>query len=221
MRLADPPSRSAWEVDGGPRAGLGVGPTTALLQRPLPWPQDREGPDPHHRVLVPEEWSPAGPFEPLPRCRFRHDSSRSCVRVWGRENVHGEILTEMMPAGARPSGTLQTFRADPSTRRHHSHFYCNVLLERALDSVGKRYRLFPRRYKVVHYGYSPWAEGDSALEEVVVLKLHGSIDWFDRRQYSALEKYRREDFGLEGTDHPVFKTSEPLRVVRLVDGPRF
>ena len=52
------------------------------------------------------------------------------------------------------------------------------------------------------------------VEEVVVLKLHGSIDWFDRRQYSASEKYRREEFDLAGEDHPVFKTSEPLRVMR-------
>ncbi len=146
------------------------------------------------------------------------DGNESQVVV---KTLIGEILTEMMPAQdsipelyrhfaqiLRPGDIILTFNYD-------------VLLERALDSVGKRYRLFPRRYKVVHYGYSPWAEGDSALEEVVVLKLHGSIDWFDRRQYSALEKYRREDFGLEGTDHPVFKTSEPLRVVRLVDGPRF
>ncbi|MFZ0961626.1 MAG: SIR2 family protein [Terriglobia bacterium] len=146
------------------------------------------------------------------------DGNESQVAV---KTLIGEILTAVMPTqdsipkiykqfalALRPGDIILTFNYD-------------VLLERALDAIGKPYRLFPNRYKVVHLGYSPWAEVDMSREEVVVLKLHGSIDWFDRRQYSASEKYRREEFNLAGEDHPVFKTSEALRVIPLVDGPRF
>ncbi len=146
------------------------------------------------------------------------DGNESQVVV---KTLIGEILTELMPREDSIPELYKQFARTLQPGDFVLTFNYDVLLERALDAVGKRYRLFPQRFKVVHPGYSPWAEVDSSQEEVVVLKLHGSIDWFDRQQYSALEKDRRETFRLDGAVHPVFKTTEALRVVPLLDGPRF
>lgn len=96
-------------------------------------------------------------------------------------------------------------------------FNYDILLERALDRVGKPYRLFPSRYTSV----GKWgATVDSSRDEVIVLKLHGSIDWFDRRDYRLQE----EEFSRNGVSgkpaHPIFNNSG-VRVSPLVAGPRF
>jgi hypothetical protein len=67
-----------------------------------------------------------------------------------------------------PNDVVITFNYDP-------------LLERALDAVGKPYRLFSSRYKSVHEP-SGIVEDDSR-DEVIVFKVHGSIDWFDRSEF--------------------------------------
>jgi hypothetical protein len=121
----------------------------------------------------------------------------------------GEILTEKTPlpdkvpelyrrfaAGLRPDDLVLTFNYD-------------VLLERALDSVGKPYRMFPQRLRNVtkSVGVPDWdiAEDDPLGEEVVILKMHGSIDWFERPE------------NIVGLD-PVFDNAESLGVVPLLDG---
>jgi hypothetical protein len=97
-------------------------------------------------------------------------------------------------------------------------FNYDVVLERALEIVGKPFRLFPDRLKVVRPdGY---AEVDSSREEVVVLKLHGSVDWFNRRAYRELEENRKAHGLPDGHAHPVFGPSRQLRISPVVDGPR-
>ena len=59
-------------------------------------------------------------------------------------------------------------------------FNYDIVLERALEAVGKPFRLFDQRLRRVRGSY---AEIDSSRDEVVVLKLHGSVDWFHRGQY--------------------------------------
>jgi hypothetical protein len=55
---------------------------------------------------------------------------------------------------------------------------------------------------------------------VVVLKLHGSIDWFDRTDYAWLEERRRKD-GFSGRPpDPVFAHEKEFGVTKLLDGPR-
>lgn len=107
----------------------------------------------------------------------------------------GEILTERTPETReipklyldfarllRPSDVVLTFNYD-------------VLLERALEAAGITYRLFPSRYRNVRPGQ---AEVDDSKDEVVVLKMHGSVDWFDRTQYDQTRLINPRH------DHPVF-----------------
>jgi len=130
----------------------------------------------------------------------------------------GEILAEAMPS---PSAVPQLYRRFAGGLLPNDYvltFNYDVLLERALESVGKPFRLFPRRLNNVRSG---GAEVDNSQEEVVVLKLHGSIDWFDRSQYSE----REAAFAAQGLrsrpPDPVFANTADLDVVPLLDGPRF
>ena len=97
-------------------------------------------------------------------------------------------------------------------------FNYDVLLERALDAVDKPYRLFPNRYPSGHGDDSLTA--DLLRKEVVILKLHGSIDWFDRRQFSKLEKeFREQGFSGSPCHHSVFSNMKNLGVTKLLEGP--
>lgn len=62
---------------------------------------------------------------------------------------------------------------------------------------------------------------DSTQQEVIVLKLHGSVDWFDRAEYSAREHDRIEQGFTTGTRDLVFENPNRFNAVPLLDGPRF
>lgn len=79
-------------------------------------------------------------------------------------------------------------------------FNYDTLLERALDAIGKPYRLFATRYSKVERGAGTLMED----QEVSILKLHGSIDWFDRE---TLADWRVD--------------VDALDLVPVVDGPAF
>jgi len=90
-------------------------------------------------------------------------------------------------------------------------FNYDLLLERALEKVGKPYRLFPIRYKDAHGTVDE-------REEVVVLKLHGSVDWFDRTDYTDLERsYRDQGFSDPPRD-PIFMPGSIAKTVPVMQG---
>ncbi|WP_127559707.1 SIR2 family protein [Saccharospirillum alexandrii] len=94
--------------------------------------------------------------------------------------------------------------------------YDNVL-ERALEHVGKPYRLFPFRYSEI----GRWSNTvDSSVDEVVILKLHGSLDWFSNRQYlRSIEDWRVQ--GFDGLPHnAIFNDETRFSATPIVDGPR-
>jgi hypothetical protein len=74
----------------------------------------------------------------------------------------------------RPSDWVLTFNYD-------------TLLESALTAVGRPFRLFPHRYAYV-IPQSGYGVSDISQEEITVLKLHGSIDWFDKTPYDESVK---------------------------------
>jgi hypothetical protein len=131
----------------------------------------------------------------------------------------GQILAEFTPARASIPELYLEFARRLGPGDVILTFNYDTLLELSLTAVGKPFRLFPSRYTSVHGAY---AEVDPSLDEVVVLKLHGSIDWFDRHEYSILERQRR-DLGLSSrATHPVFgPDGDELGLERLVEGPRF
>jgi hypothetical protein len=121
----------------------------------------------------------------------------------------GEILTERMPARDRIPDLFLQFAEILKPNDYVLTFNYDVLLERALEKARIPFRLFPDRYKTNPYDGKSLLV-DTSKPEVVVLKLHGSIDWFDRTRYAQL-----------GRSDLVFENSEKLVVVSLLEGTRF
>jgi len=94
-------------------------------------------------------------------------------------------------------------------------FNYDTLLERSLDAVGKPYRLFPTRLESVgDFG----GVVDNSRQEVVVLKVHGSIDWFDRSRFERrIELHSKQ--GAPPPEDIIFSNENALGLVRIVDGP--
>jgi hypothetical protein len=62
-------------------------------------------------------------------------------------------------------------------------FNYDTLLEESLDAVGQPYRLFRERFTEI----GPLScKTDMNLHEVVLLKVHGSVDWFNSDLYAEL-----------------------------------
>jgi len=132
----------------------------------------------------------------------------------------GEILTERTPPKERLPDIYLRFAEMLQPDDLVLTFNYDVLLERALEAVGQPFRLFPQRLKPLYPGGSDLSV-DTSREEVVLLKLHGSVDWFDRRSYSRLEVSFRRSGSTDGPYHPVFKPKRELAAVPLVGGARF
>ena len=110
-------------------------------------------------------------------------------------------------------------------------FNYDTLIEESLEAVGRSYRLFPTRFREIGQDYN---EVDTSRdeEEVVVLKLHGSLDWFDAAAYersveSLEESARAVDDPRTAAayrnyrhPHPVFGPHRVVESIPLVDGPR-
>jgi hypothetical protein len=130
----------------------------------------------------------------------------------------GQILTERMPKSIpplyedfakklKPGDTVLTFNYD-------------LLLERALDKIGTPYRLFPDRFKEVFPDGGGTTDMDRELNEVLILKLHGSLDWFSKESYLRTEREFRR-LGAPGYPHDaIFDPSRGVSVTPLVEGPR-
>jgi hypothetical protein len=91
-------------------------------------------------------------------------------------------------------------------------FNYDTLLEQALDAIGTPYRLFPRRYTEIVNNTMGIVESQGS--EIEILKMHGSIDWFDRTSYDEISK-------IDAIDHPIFGPKKTVMAKPIVDGPRF
>lgn len=131
----------------------------------------------------------------------------------------GQVLAEHTPpVGSVPSLYLR-FAERLRPGDYVLTFNYDTLLERALEKIGKPFRLFPNRYEEVRATHSV-IDSDRDRAEVVVLKMHGSIDWFDRTSYlHRCEAF--DDAGLaERPRDPVFNCDDANRAVPLLEGPR-
>jgi hypothetical protein len=85
----------------------------------------------------------------------------------------GKVLDDATPAVIPP--VYLDFARELTTSDRVLTLNYDLLLERALEAVGLPYRRFPTRYSEV---YESHAVGDTDQpEELVISKLHGSIDW--------------------------------------------
>lgn len=83
-------------------------------------------------------------------------------------------------------------------------FNYDTLLEQALEAVGKPYRLFPDRFSEVR------TDGIATIvssPEVVLLKMHGSIDWFHESSSNS--------------KHPLYGHNSITKPEPIANGPRF
>jgi hypothetical protein len=138
---------------------------------------------------------------------------------WGIGRVlHGltpshERLPEVyleFATGLRPRDTVVTFNYD-------------LVLERALDAVGTSYRRFPLRLERVGSALSV-VDTSHDDEEVVILKMHGSLDWISRAPYERHLRYMHNVQGESGVDFAkrhdlMFGTPRVSNTHQLVEGP--
>lgn len=97
-------------------------------------------------------------------------------------------------------------------------FNYDTLLEKVFEELSIPYRLVPDRLEEVteYSGTLKYPE-----EEVILLKVHGSIDWFDRSEFDDRTAHY-ESMGIERPPrHPVFEDPSKCRPYPLVDGPYF
>jgi len=132
----------------------------------------------------------------------------------------GQVLAERTPSVEHIPDLYLDFARQRQPDDHVLSFNYDILLERALDAVGKPYRLFPHRYRELFNDGLGGGITDTSREEVVVLKLHGSIDWFDRRPFAAKQNITRRHGGKSDPPHRVFNHMGKLGVTKIDDGLR-
>ncbi len=96
-------------------------------------------------------------------------------------------------------------------------FNYDIILEKVLEHLDIPFRLFPARFTEIH-GSS--ATVDSEANEIVILKLHGSIDWFDDTEFRVYQK-KANDYAGKFIRHPIFDDLGKYQAVPLAEGPRF
>lgn len=124
-----------------------------------------------------------------------------------------QILTEKMPSKEEISPLYINFAKKLKHGDTVLTFNYDTLLERALEVAEVPYRLFPYHYKTI--GEDGSSSIDSDDEEVVIYKLHGSIDWFDRKKYREEVEYW-ESKGYE--NRPKNRIFDKFQTVPLKDG---
>jgi len=133
----------------------------------------------------------------------------------------GEILTERMPSKDKIPEIYLQFAKILKPDDFILTFNYDVLLERALEAANVSYRLFPDRLKQDPESKRPLPLVDTSKEEVIVLKLHGSIDWFDRTLYNQLEEDRIANGFAPGGPDLIFQKPEEFGALPLIEGPHY
>jgi hypothetical protein len=95
-------------------------------------------------------------------------------------------------------------------------FNYDTILEQALKRKGIPHRLFPYRNKL----NDDDTISSDMRDEVIVLKLHGSIDWFDSTYTQKYIKDTKEKYGQDVKPfNIIFKEPQKFGVRKLVDDP--
>jgi hypothetical protein len=133
------------------------------------------------------------------------------------KNLIGEILTRKANSNLAIPDLYIKFAENLNLGDYVITFNYDNLLERSLESIGKPFRLFQTRY------LSADATGgavDNTKDEVVILKMHGSIDWFDKTSFLHYSAERNKQGLKDEPFDPVFNSNSRLILKKLTDGPR-
>jgi hypothetical protein len=95
-------------------------------------------------------------------------------------------------------------------------FNYDTILENCFERLEIPYRFFLDRFKSV----GPYtAEPAEENTEVVLLKMHGSIDWFDIENHESNFKIHRQDSRYIVPEHPIFSNKSLFKPEKIIDGP--
>lgn len=99
----------------------------------------------------------------------------------------------------RPNDVVVTFNYD-------------TLLEKALEDVGRAYTLTPE------WWLADSLQGNSGPTYVDLLKLHGSVDWYDREYHDASIRWNAQQGHPVPNRHPLFGEAPSIPVETLARG---
>lgn len=129
----------------------------------------------------------------------------------------GEVIASHTPPAHKLPAPYYRFAENLSVHDWILTFNYDLVVERALEQIGKPYRLFPQRFASIEKRMNVVA---SERQEVVLLKMHGSVDWFHDKQFREL----RASLGPRKLDgsvvHAVFDFPNRYEIAPLTDGPR-
>ena len=95
-------------------------------------------------------------------------------------------------------------------------FNYDTILEKMLEKKNIPFRLFPYRYK-----YNNETDYDDK-DEIVILKMHGSINWFDKSYFDKSVKFLKEHYGQDNDQfNPIFNDPDRFQLRKLIDSPKY
>jgi len=95
-------------------------------------------------------------------------------------------------------------------------FNYDTILEKTLEKKNIPFRLFPYRNK--HNNIT----GIDNKDEIVILKMHGSINWFDKTYFERSAKFLKEHYGQDTDSLPtVFKDPNKFKLRKLINSPGY
>ncbi len=128
--------------------------------------------------------------------------------IFDKQNKIAETdikLYELFAEKLKPEDIIITFNYD-------------TILEKVLDMKKIKYRLFPMRYDKVD---EDGGTLNTTADEVIILKMHGSIDWFSIKNYRELFKgYLRQKKYYPAHDS-IFSNSTIFQPEKIIDEPYF
>lgn len=95
-------------------------------------------------------------------------------------------------------------------------FNYDTILETSIEGAQIPYRLVPSRFDEVHTGYATVKTPET---EVVVLKMHGSIDWFDTAPWQHSREYFAQLPRPIPDRHPIFGRPELFDPTPIIEEP--
>ena len=139
---------------------------------------------------------------------WSHDGNESQIAI---KYLIGEIINERTPKieampdfyfefvkRLKPGDIIITFNYD-------------LILEMCLSHIGKDYRLYP-------YPTSEQDVSDDFDDQVIILKMHGSIDWFSSWNYEEQRRIHREDgFPDFESPDPIFDKNDKYKKVPILN----